>query len=186
MLGCGQPGGEAGDNLARVVAVLTGLDSVPRTTLNRFYASSLQTTRMAMHAIRAREGDVILYVGVETVGRYQFGMADGGFQARNAAFISARDHSETAARGGVSWTAPRLTGRLPDAYLAMGQTAKNMAKYCRITRVEQDEFGVRSQNLAEVAVNNGFWPATSPLCGYPMEHWLTPMTDHELGLPSTR
>ena len=67
LLGCGMPGGEQGWNMARVVAVLLGLDNVPGATITRYCASSVQTTRMAMHAIRAGEGDVFISAGVECV-----------------------------------------------------------------------------------------------------------------------
>ncbi|GAB3850746.1 hypothetical protein GCM10029963_37430 [Micromonospora andamanensis] len=76
-LGCGLPGGEQGFNMARVVAVLMGLDGLPGATLTRYCASSLQTTRMAMHAIRAGEGDVFVSAGVEMVSRYARGSSDG-------------------------------------------------------------------------------------------------------------
>ena len=67
LLGCGMPGGEQGMNMARIVAVLLGLDGVPGTTVNRYCSSSLQTTRMAFHAIKAGEGDVFVSAGVESV-----------------------------------------------------------------------------------------------------------------------
>ena len=70
MLGCGLPGGERGFNMGRVVAVLLGLGRVPGTTITRYCASSLQTSRMAMHAIKAGEGDVFISAGVETVSRF--------------------------------------------------------------------------------------------------------------------
>ena len=76
MLGCGLPGGEQGFNMGRVVAVLLGLDRVPGTTITRYCASSLQTSRMAMHAIKAGEGDVFLSAGVETVSRFVKGSSD--------------------------------------------------------------------------------------------------------------
>src|SRR5690606_11738261 len=76
MLGCGLPGGEQGYNMARVVAVLLGLDNVPGTTVTRYCASSLQTTRMAFHAIKAGEGDVFISAGVEMVSRYVKGNSD--------------------------------------------------------------------------------------------------------------
>src|SRR3954470_10660779 len=73
MLGCGLPGGEQGFNMARVVAILLGHDHLPGTTLTRYCASSVQTTRMAFHAIKAGEGDVFVSAGVETVSRYANG-----------------------------------------------------------------------------------------------------------------
>src|SRR5436309_16003613 len=76
MLGCGLPGGEAGFNMGRVVAVLLGYDHLPGTTLTRYCASSLQTTRMAMHAIKVGEGEVFVSAGVETVSRHPKGSSD--------------------------------------------------------------------------------------------------------------
>lgn len=167
VLGCGQPGGESGFNLGRVVAVLAGMDHVPGTTINRYCSSSLQSTRMAMHAIRAGEGDVFISAGVETVSRYVKGNSDGLPDTKNPVFDQPRTRTEELAAGGQTWTDPRLKGHLPDAYIAMGQTAENVAQLRGISRQEQDEFGVRSQNLAEKAIANGFWerditPVTLP------------------------
>src|SRR5918999_2811261 len=75
-LGCGLPGGEQGFNMARVVATLLGLDGLPAATVTRYCASSLQTTRMAFHAIKAGEGDVFVSAGVECVSRYARGNSD--------------------------------------------------------------------------------------------------------------
>ncbi|MEV1332260.1 acetyl-CoA C-acetyltransferase [Micromonospora costi] len=176
-LGCGLPGGEQGFNMARVVATLMGLDGLPGATLTRYCASSLQTTRMAMHAIRAGEGDVFISAGVETVSRYARGNSDGlppeaqalvGGGWENPRFAAARERSKTRAQGGAEvWTDPRESGDLPDIYLAMGQTAENLAQVYDVTRAEMDEFGVRSQNLAEKAIADGFWareitPVTTP------------------------
>ncbi|WP_181697092.1 acetyl-CoA C-acetyltransferase [Nocardia sp. GTS18] len=168
VLGCGQPAGESGFNMARVVAVLAGLDTVPGTTVNRYCSSSLQSTRMALHAIKAGEGDVFISAGVETVSRFGKGSADGMPDTKNPVFAEAL--ARTTARtdaGAPAWTDPRLAGDLPDVYIAMGQTAENVAQHTGITRAEQDEFGVRSQNLAEKAIANGFWatditPVTLP------------------------
>lgn len=167
MMGCGQPGGESGFNIARVVAVLAGMDHLPGTTVNRYCSSSLQTTRMAMHAIKAGEGDVFISAGVETVSRFGNGNSDGWPDSRNPVFDEARERTEKFAAGGQTWVDPRALGTLPDAYIAMGQTAENVAQLKGITRAEQDEFGVRSQNLAEKAIADGFWakditPVTLP------------------------
>ncbi|WP_431921700.1 acetyl-CoA C-acetyltransferase [Micromonospora wenchangensis] len=176
-LGCGLPGGEQGFNLARVVATLMGLDGLPGATLTRYCASSLQTTRMAMHAIRAGEGDVFVSAGVEMVSRYARGNSDtlppeaqalvgGGWE--NPRFAEAQQRSAARAQGGAEvWTDPRGAGQLPDIYLAMGQTAENLAQVYDVTREEMDAFGVRSQNLAEKAIADGFWareitPVTTP------------------------
>jgi acetyl-CoA C-acetyltransferase len=176
-LGCGLPGGEQGFNLARVVSTLLGLDGVPGATLTRYCASSLQTTRMAFHAIKAGEGDVFISAGVECVSRFARGSSDalppeaqslvgGGWQ--NPRFAAARTRSETRAQGGAEvWHDPREDGELPDIYLAMGQTAENLAQAYDVSREEMDEFGVRSQNLTEKAIADGFWareitPVTVP------------------------
>ena len=167
ILGCGQPGGEAGYNMARAVAVLAGMDHLPGTTINRYCSSSLQSTRMAMHAIRAGEGDVFISAGVETVSRSSKGTTDGLPDTKNPAFAEATMRTQRFAAGGQAWADPRESGELPDVYMAMGQTAENVAQLRGITREEQDKFGVRSQNLAEKAIANGFWqrditPVTLP------------------------
>ena len=150
--GCGQPGGESGHNIARVAAVLAGLDDVPGATVNRYCSSSLMTIRMAAHAIKAGDGDVFLAGGVETASRFFFGMADG---PKNPVFAEAEARSAERAEGGAPTWAPR--DGLPDMYLAMGQTAENVAQIMDVSRADQDEFAVRSQNLAEESLNNGFW-----------------------------
>ncbi|MER7556039.1 acetyl-CoA C-acetyltransferase [Nocardioides sp. NPDC126508] len=167
MLGVGQPAGEAGNNLGRAVAVLAGMDRLPGTTVNRYCSSSLQTTRMALHAIKAGEGDAFLSVGVETVSRYFKGNADGLPDTQNPLFAEAQARTEKLAGGGQSWQDPRDGGALPDLYIAMGQTAENVAQRGNITRADQDAFGVRSQNRAEQAIADGFWakditPVTVP------------------------
>jgi acetyl-CoA C-acetyltransferase len=168
MVGCAQPAGEQGYNLARVIAVKLGLDTLPGTTVNRYCSSSLQTTRMAFHAIRAGEGDVFVSAGVECVSRYPKGRSDGLPDTHNPDFADALER--TAERAGVNsepWHDPREDGQLPDVYIAMGQTAENLAQAKGVTRRVQDEFGVRSQNLAEEAIKSGFWareitPVTLP------------------------
>ena len=157
MLGCGLPGGEQGFNMARVVAVMLGYDFLPGTTVARYCSSSIQTTRMAMHAIRAGEGDVFISAGVETVSRFGRGTSDSHPDTRNPLFDQARRRTEEAALGGAAWHDPREDGALPDVYVAMGQTAENVAQSRGISRQELDEFGVRSQNLAEQAIAAGFW-----------------------------
>jgi len=166
-LGTGSPAGEGGFNMAKIVAIKLGYDFVPGTTVHRYCASSLQTTRMAFHAIKAGEGDVFLSVGVETVSRYQFGSADGWPNTHNPIFNEATERTALRASGADEWHDPREDGQIPDAYIAMGQTAENVALLKNISREEMDEFGVRSQNLAEAAINNGFWakditPVTTP------------------------
>ncbi|RYJ05774.1 MAG: acetyl-CoA C-acetyltransferase [Actinomycetales bacterium] len=166
-LGIGQPAGEGGHNIARAVAVLSGMDHLPGVTVNRYCSSSLQTTRMAFHAIKAGEGDVYLSGGVETVSRFQNGFSDLP-GSENPLFNDAIARTAKRAEGGAdTWTDPRESGELPDLYIAMGQTAENVAQHLGMSRQEQDEFAVRSQNLAEAAIANGFWakditPVTLP------------------------
>ncbi|MEU7156640.1 acetyl-CoA C-acetyltransferase [Streptomyces chrestomyceticus] len=168
MLGCGLPGGEQGHNLGRIVAVQMGMDHLPGCTVTRYCSSSLQTTRMALHAIKAGEGDVFISAGVETVSRSVKGTSDGMPETHNPLFADAE--ARTAARAeqeGADWHDPREDGLLPDPYIAMGQTAENLARAKGVTRQDMDEFGVRSQNLAEEAIKNGFWereitPVTTP------------------------
>jgi acetyl-CoA C-acetyltransferase len=157
MLGCGLPGGEQGFNLARVVAVLLGMDTVPGTTVNRYCSSSLQTTRMAYHAIKAGEGDVFISAGVECVSRGVKGTSDTWPDTQNPLFGDAVARTARTAEEETPWHDPRADGEVPDVYIAMGQTAENVAALRGISRREQDEFGVRSQNLAEKALANGFW-----------------------------
>jgi acetyl-CoA C-acetyltransferase len=167
ILGCGLPGGEQGFNLARVVAVLLGHDSLPGTTITRYCSSSLQSTRMAFHAIKAGEGDAFISAGVEMVSRFVKGNSDSAQDTQNPLFADAQARSAKAGEGGFHWEDPRDSGKIPDVYIAMGQTAENVAEREKISREEQDEFGVRSQNLAEKAIANGFWereitPVTKP------------------------
>src|SRR3954465_1915034 len=167
ILGCGLPGGEQGYNMARVVAILLGHDGLPGTTITRYCSSSLQSTRMAFHAIKSGEGDAFISAGVEMVSRFVKGNSDSLPETSNPAFTDAQARSAKAAEGGFHWEDPRSPGDLPDVYIAMGQTAENVAERDKISREEQDEFGVRSQNLAEKAIANGFWereiiPVTKP------------------------
>jgi acetyl-CoA C-acetyltransferase len=167
ILGCGLPGGEQGFNMARVVAIMLGYDGLPGTTVTRYCSSSLQSTRMAYHAIKAGEGDVFISAGVECVSRFVNGSSDSWPDTHNAVFADAEARSQRSAEGGVTWHDPRDDSTIPDVYIAMGQTAENVAQLRGITRQQQDEFGVRSQNLAEKALANGFWqreitPVTLP------------------------
>ncbi|NBQ43496.1 MAG: acetyl-CoA C-acetyltransferase, partial [Mycobacteriaceae bacterium] len=168
IMGCGQPGGEAGFNIARVVAVLLGYDWLPGVTVNRYCSSSLQTTRMAFHAIKAGEGNAFISAGVETVSRFPRGTSDSWPDTRNALFNAARERCDAAAADGAAqWRDPRDDGQLPDVYIAMGQTAENVALHTGISREDQDRWGVRSQNRAEEAIKSGFFareisPVTLP------------------------
>src|ERR1700729_1207766 len=167
IVGCGLPGGEQGFNIARVTAVLLGLDTVPGTTVNRYCSSSLQSTRMAYHAIKAGEGDVFISGGVECVSRFAKGSSDSLPDTQNPVFDAAKARTQATAETETRWHDPRTDGEVPDVYIAMGQTAENVAEARGISRLEQDEFGVRSQNFAEKALSNGFWqreivPVTLP------------------------
>ncbi|MBO0683415.1 MAG: acetyl-CoA C-acyltransferase [Candidatus Dormibacteraeota bacterium] len=137
LCGCGLPAGEQGFNLGRVVSILARLDT-PGCTVTRYCSSSLQTTRMAAHAILAGEGDAFLSVGVECVSRYGNGYADPG-EARN----------------------PRLkrgnAEEYPDIYIQMGETAENVADREGITREEMDRYAVKSQTAAVKAREDGFF-----------------------------
>ncbi|GGC68542.1 acetyl-CoA C-acetyltransferase [Hoyosella rhizosphaerae] len=167
MLGCGLPGGQQGFNMARNLSIILGFDNVPGTTITRYCASSVQTTRMALHAIKAGEGDVFISAGVESVSSFLHGTSDSLPDTKNPLFADAEARTATAAQGGVSWHDPREDGLLPDAYIAMGQTAENVAQITGISREDQDRWGVRSQNRAEEAINAGFFereitPVTLP------------------------
>lgn len=158
MMGCAQPAGEQGYNIARVTAVQLGLDGLPGTTVHRYCSSSLQTTRMAFHAIKAGEGDVFISAGVEAVSRFGLGKSDGMPDTKNPRFAEAM--ARTAAR--VTdvedlWVDPRESGALPDVYISMGETAENVAQARGVSRQAQDEWAVLSQNRAEAAAARGFW-----------------------------
>jgi acetyl-CoA C-acetyltransferase len=154
MLGTGSPAGEQGFNLARVVAVMSGMDDVPGVTVNRYCSSSLQTIRMAAHAIKAGEGDAFIAAGTEFVSRYGSGVADPA-TAENPIFGAAKERTAARAEGGVeTWSAP---DGLPDIYIAMGQTAENVAQQQNVSREDQDAWGVQSQNRAEAAIERGFF-----------------------------
>jgi acetyl-CoA C-acetyltransferase len=163
IMGCGQPGGESGYNIARVVAILAGMPDVPGVTVNRYCSSSLQTIRMAAHAIQAGEGDIFVAAGVETVSRYRNGAADTG--PHNPLFADAEARTTTRTEGGQpDWTPAE---GLPDIYIAMGQTAENVAEFEGVSREEMDEFAALSQQRATAALERGFWereitPITTP------------------------
>jgi acetyl-CoA C-acetyltransferase len=152
LMGCGQPAGEAGFNIARVTALLAGLGDVPGVTVNRYCSSSLQTIRMAAHAIKAGEGDCFIAAGVEAVSRYGNGASD---TAPNPVFKPSGARTRERSQGGAPVWEP--TEGLPDVYIAMGQTAENVVQAEGVTRDEMDEFAARSQQLAVTNVENGFW-----------------------------
>ncbi len=160
--GCGQPAGEAGTNIARVAALLAGVEA-PGVTVNRYCSSSLQTIRMAAHAIKAGEGDVFIAGGVETVSRFMNGMADGG--PANPKFSDARARTKARSAGDQGDWKP--AEGLPDVYIAMGETAENVVEQEGVTREEMDAWGKRSQDRAVAAQENGFFdreivPVTTP------------------------
>ena len=134
MMGCGYGEGEQGYNVGRIATLLAGIDHhVPGTTVNRFCASSLQTTRMAFHAIKAGEGDTYIAAGVEAVSRAGRGSAQ--FE-----FNHMVDGSE---------------GSAYDVYIPMGMTAENVAERCNVSREAQDEWAVISQERAVASVASG-------------------------------
>jgi acetyl-CoA C-acetyltransferase len=159
IMGCGQPAGEAGFNVGRAAAVLAGLDDVPGVTVNRYCSSSLQTIRMAAHAIKAGEGDVFIAAGVEAVSRYAAGASD---TAPNPIFHGPGERTALRAQGGQpDWTPPQ---GLPDLYIAMGQTAENVREIEHVSREDMDAFAKLSQDRAVANVENGFFDAEiSPL-----------------------
>jgi len=162
MMGCGQPAGESGFNVARVAALLAGMPDVPGVTVNRYCSSSLQTIRMAAHAIKAGEGDVFVSAGVETVSRFPNGMADGG--PHNPLFGEAEARTSERTNGADAWDPP---DGLPDIYIAMGQTAENVRLAEGVGRKEMDEFAALSQQRAVANQENGYWdgeitPITTP------------------------
>ena len=133
VLGCAQPAGEAGYNLGRVVALLADM-GVPGTTVNRYCASSLQAIRRAAHAIMAGEGDAMVAGGVECVSRFPKGKADGMIETKN----------------------PRLGANgLPNVYIAMGETAENVADQEGVSRAEMDAYALQSQRRAVAAQERG-------------------------------
>jgi acetyl-CoA C-acetyltransferase len=154
-LGCGLPGGEQGFNMARVVTTLLGWEKVPGTTLTRYCASSLQTTRMAFHAIKAGEGDAFVSAGVEMVSRYVKGNSDSHEDTQNPRFAEAQERTKTAAEEGADgWSEP---DGLPDIYIPMGQTAENLALHKGVSRERMDDFGYESQMRYAKADTEGFW-----------------------------
>jgi acetyl-CoA C-acetyltransferase len=113
---------------------------------------------MALHAIKAGEGDVFISAGVETVSRFANGNSDSLPDTRNPVFGDAADRTaHIAEQGAEDWNDPREDEHLPDVYIAMGQTAENLALLKGVTREDMDHFGVRSQNLAEKSIANGFF-----------------------------
>ena len=164
MIGCAQPAGEHGYNMGRVVSLLSGLNS-PGTTVNRYCSSSLQTIRMAAHAIKAGEGDVFVAAGVECVSRFGLGRADGMENTKNPRFAESEERmAKLMTPDGGDW---EPAGGLPNVYITMLQTAENVAQYMAVSRQEQDEFAALSQQRAEAAQKSGHFaaeitPVTTP------------------------
>jgi acetyl-CoA C-acetyltransferase len=155
IVGCGQPAGLQGHNIARVIAILAGLEQVPATTVHRYCASSLQAIRMATHAIRAGEGDCFVAAGVESASGFALGNADSVPDTKNPRFDAARARTAERAEGGAApWTP--ATG-LPDVYAAMGQTAENVAELHDVSRAEMDAFAARSQQRAVASQEAGLF-----------------------------
>ena len=155
IMGCGQPAGESGYNIGRVVAVEAGMPDVPGVTVNRYCSSSLQTTRMAAHAIKAGEGDCFISAGVETVSRFMSGMSDGMPGTTNPIFDAARARTAERSQGGTGdWAPPE---GLPDVYIAMGETAENVAEYKSVARERMDEFAALSQQRAVTSQEEGWF-----------------------------
>ncbi|MDP9133312.1 MAG: acetyl-CoA C-acyltransferase, partial [Actinomycetota bacterium] len=137
MMGCGFQLGEAGYNVGRNAALLAGLDHhVPATTVHRFCASSLQSLRMAFHAIKAGEGDQYIAAGVESVSRFP-------------AVAPFDPHSQLDGSDGAPY----------NVYIPMGLTAENVAKRCNVSREAQDEWAMTSQNRAVAARDSGHFDA---------------------------
>jgi acetyl-CoA C-acetyltransferase len=137
MVGCGFPQERQGMNLARRAALLAGLPaSVPGTTVNRFCASSLQTIRMAHHAIRAGEGDAFVAAGVESITQ-----VDG--YPKDADELHPKLHGDDAP--------------IANVYIPMGMTAENVAERWNVSREEMDLYAQRSQERAVAAQDSGFF-----------------------------
>src|ERR1700712_931911 len=160
IIGCAQPAGEQGYNLGRVVAILAGLPGVPGITINRYCSSSLASIRIAAHAIKAGEGHAFVASGVETVSRYGVGRADGAPGSHNPRFADAesRTNDRLLGEGGI-WSP---NSGLADVYVAMGQTAENVAELEGVSRLDQDEFAALSQQRAGAAQENGFFAREIP------------------------
>lgn len=158
LVGTAQPAGLQGYNIARIVATQLGFDGVPGTTVNRYCASSAQTTRMAFHAIKAGEGDVFISGGVESVSNFEFGKSDGLPNTTHPDYADAMARTkDLATNPDLTWSNPRENGQRPDIYISMGDTAENVAQFKKVSRQAQDEWGVLSQNRAEEAAGRGFW-----------------------------
>ncbi len=155
IMGCGQPAGEQGFNLARVVAILAGLDDLPGVTVHRYCASSLQAVRMAAHAIAAGDGEVQIAAGAESATGFRKGNSDNLPETKNALFDAALERTALRAEGGAGpWSAAE---GLPDVYINMGQTAENVVELTGVSRERMDEFALESHRRALAAQAAGFF-----------------------------
>lgn len=156
LLGCGSPGGEQGFNMARVVAVMLGFDQLPGVTLTRYCASSVQTTRMAMHGIKSGEGEVYISAGVESCSAYPRGEADSIPDTMNPRFDDARARSAAHAEGADRWEDLRTSGLCRMSTSTWGRLRRTSLS-SGVTRSEMDEYALQSQQRAAAAIDNGFW-----------------------------
>jgi acetyl-CoA C-acetyltransferase len=162
MMGCGYGEGESGYNVGRVSSLLAGIDHhVPACTVNRFCASSLQTTRMAFHAIKTGEGDTYIAAGVEAVSRVGRG-----------------------APGELNHLVDGSEGDAYNVYIPMGLTAENVAERCGVSREAQDEWALISQTRAVAAVESGHFDAEIVPVTVPA-HTETDKDGNEIDLPET-
>jgi len=136
--GCALPGGEQGHNLARIISILAGVGA-PGTTVNRYCASSVQAIRMAFHAIKAGEGSAFVCAGVESSTRSPLGVFADQPETHNPRLF------------------PGNPEGLPEAYMAMGVTAENVADKYAITREEMDKYALQSHMRAVTATKNGIF-----------------------------
>ncbi len=195
LMGCGQPAGEQGFNIARVAAILAGLDDVPGATVNRYCSSSLQTIRMAAHAIKAGEGDCFIAAGVECVSRYGLGVSD---TAPNPIFkdAGARTQGPRRVAGQPSWDLRRGPARHlhrhgPDRRERGARPKASPARRWTPTRSQ-------SQQRAGAAIASGFFereitPITLPDGTVVVDRRLPPPEHHgrgprraEAGVPPRR
>jgi len=171
MVGCGFPEQKQGMNLARRAALLAGLpENVPGTTVNRFCASSLQTIRMAFHAIRAGEGDVYVAAGVESITQVDgypkdaeelhprlMGRPDTSNRPRSAAQTDARAEPARPGSGTASGASAGDDAPIANVYIPMGLTAENVAERWNVSREDMDRYAQRSQERAVAAQEGGFF-----------------------------
>jgi acetyl-CoA C-acetyltransferase len=182
ILGVGVPGGQQGSNLARVVAVLMGWDSVPAHVVSRYCASSTQAIRSAAHAIMSGEENCVIAAGVESISSMAVTDVDNLANAKSPAFETAMRRTKTNSDNGELWQDPRESNLLPDVYISMGETAENLAGLFGISRQDQDDYALRSQMLSESAFQSGFW--SQEIDSYQLRDG-SQMTEDESRRPST-